>query len=80
MLSKVQELERTLDNDLKKINDSASRRTLEKLNGIARESFQTMHQLLSVDEEHLEVAKEQVKLTRYIVPPILVARPSQPNT
>ena len=50
MLSKVQQLESTLGSDFKKINDAGLSRKLEELSENARESFKTMHRLLSVTE------------------------------
>ncbi|RYP75956.1 hypothetical protein DL771_002028 [Monosporascus sp. 5C6A] len=58
MLSKVQELEKTLDGDFKKINDSVLRRKLEEINESAKGSLGFMRRLLSVAEEHLRVDQE----------------------
>ncbi|RYO85912.1 hypothetical protein DL766_003956 [Monosporascus sp. MC13-8B] len=62
MLSKVQELEKTLDGDFKKINDSVLRRKLEEINESAKGSLGFMRGLLSVAEEHLRVDKELLQL------------------
>jgi len=58
MLSKVQQLENTLDGDFKKINDAGLSRKLGELSENARGSFETMHQLLSVTERHLIVSED----------------------
>lgn len=58
MLSKVQQLENTLDGDFKKINDAGLSRKLGELSENARGSFETMHQLLSVTERHLKVSED----------------------
>ncbi|KAK6703662.1 hypothetical protein SNK04_013592 [Fusarium graminearum] len=47
MLSKIQELERVFDNDLKKINDSSSRMELESLNKKADKFLADMSSILS---------------------------------
>ncbi|RYP87671.1 hypothetical protein DL770_004750 [Monosporascus sp. CRB-9-2] len=62
MLSKVQELEKTLDGDFKKINDSVLRRKLEDISESAKDSLGFMRGLLSVAEEHLRVDKELLQL------------------
>ncbi|RYP21555.1 hypothetical protein DL765_002191 [Monosporascus sp. GIB2] len=62
MLSKVQELEKTLDGDFKKINDSVLRQKLEEINESAKDSLGFMRGLLSVAEEHLRVDKELLQL------------------
>ncbi|RYP80672.1 hypothetical protein DL769_002354 [Monosporascus sp. CRB-8-3] len=62
MLSKVQELEKTLDDDFKKINNSVLRRKLEEINESAKGSLGFMRGLLSVAEEHLRVDKELPQL------------------
>jgi len=57
MLTKVQELEKTVDTDSTKINTLASRQALEKSEN-GKGSLETMHQLLSVAERQLQVSEE----------------------
>jgi N-terminal domain of NWD NACHT-NTPase len=58
MLSNVQELEKIVDNDFTKINDSAARKELEELNKNASGSLETMQKFLSVTERQLQVTEE----------------------
>ncbi|KAF4636457.1 hypothetical protein G7Y89_g1629 [Cudoniella acicularis] len=58
MLTKVQELEKTVNTDSTKINTLASRQALEKLSDKANGSLETLKKLLSVAERQLQVSEE----------------------
>jgi hypothetical protein len=76
MPSKVQAAEKTLNDDFKRINNTALRRKLEELDESTKASLGIMQRLLSVAEEQLHVAKEhldtsskqlqQATLTKYV--------------
>lgn len=66
MLSKVQELESIVDNDSKKLNTLALRKALEKLSENAKGYFLTMHYLLAVAEQQLQVQQEGLQVQREI--------------
>jgi len=66
MLSKVQELENTVDKDSKRINTLASRQALEELSENAKGSLETMHQLLAVAEQLLQVQQEGLQVQKQI--------------
>lgn len=59
VLSKILELEKTVDIDSTKINTSLSRQALEELGENARGSLKTMQKLLSVAEQQLKAIEEQ---------------------
>jgi hypothetical protein len=58
IVSKVKELETTVDNESKIINTVALRRHLEALNKAAEESLESMRALISLVKEQLQVSKE----------------------
>ncbi|KAH7002585.1 hypothetical protein EDB80DRAFT_80347 [Ilyonectria destructans] len=58
MLSGVKELEKIVDNDFTKINDSASRKELEEANEKAERSLEAMQGLLLVAGQQLQVTQE----------------------
>ncbi|KAL4732911.1 hypothetical protein BDV11DRAFT_210618 [Aspergillus similis] len=75
MLSRIQEIERTLTGDFKKINDSALRQELEMLNNTTRDSLENMQKQLGINREQL-----QGNVTAYerYSDDIVVALPTEP--
>ncbi|KAI1367088.1 hypothetical protein F5Y08DRAFT_299380 [Xylaria arbuscula] len=64
MLGEIKEFEGTVDRTLMQINQFAVRRELEAFNMKSTESLATMRQLLSVSEDQVRVATEQLVITQ----------------
>jgi hypothetical protein len=67
MLFRVKELEKAVDDDFKKINDSAARKQLENLSKNADGFVEAMKILLSVTEQQLEVEKEGLQVQKEMI-------------
>lgn len=75
MLSRVKAAEKTLDDDLKRINDTEMREELEMLNKRSSESIVKLGDIVRNQKEQTEAQQEQLKqqqLTKYTMPsPVL---------